>query len=56
MHAIKKQWVKPEVEAIELARARSLITDAIRIVENLGLGAQCSELRSILKEMDEQQL
>lgn len=54
MHTAKQLWVKPEVATIELARARSLITDAIRVLEDLGLGVQCTELRDILKIINEQ--
>jgi hypothetical protein len=45
--ASKKHWQKPAVEKVELARARELIEEAIRLIEKDS--SEAAELRSILE-------
>jgi len=50
VHARKKEWAKPAVEQLELARARDLIVQAIQL---LGDDQPASaELRGILESID----
>jgi hypothetical protein len=49
----KKTWLKPDVRSIDLAHARSLILEALRVIEKDKTleGAQ-AELRSILSSIE----
>ena len=54
MRASKKVWAKPRIDTIELAQARNLIVDALRLIEkDATLASTCAELRSILQAMEE---
>jgi len=53
VQAPKKAWIKPSIEPMEIDQARTLIRDAIRLIEkDASLESACAELRSILQAID----
>jgi hypothetical protein len=50
----KKQWVKPEIRTIELDRARHLIAESLRLIEdNAELESERTDLRKILRAIEQ---
>ena len=52
----KKQWIRPQLRQLELGQARERMEKALSLMEaDPDLEAESSELRSILREMDDLQ-